>query len=79
MLASLYTASKVRVGKHRVEFNLTLNSGVINNGASNIHDRPLVLVTRDRDDDPTTLSHSKIHEVVEGFNSIDVEVFDDGV
>ena len=79
MLASLYTASKVRVGKHRVEFNLTLNSGVINNGSSNLADRPLVLVTRDRDDDPTTLSHSKTHEVVEGFNSIDVEVFDDGV
>jgi hypothetical protein len=79
MLASLYTASKVRVGKHRVEFDLTLNSGVLDNGVSTLNDRPLVLVTRDRDDDPTTLSHSGIHEVVEGFNSIDVEVFDDGV
>ena len=79
LLASNYTASKIRVGKHRVEFDLTLNSGVIDNGASNIADRPLVFVTRDLDDDPTTSNHSQVYEVVEGFNSIDVEVFDDGV
>jgi hypothetical protein len=79
ILASNYTASKVRVGKHRVEFNLTLNSGVIDNGASNLGDRPLVLVTRDHDNDPTTSAFSNFYEVVEGFNSIDVEVFDDGV
>ena len=78
-LAGIYTASKVRTGKHRVEFNLTLNSGVINNGASNLGDRPFVLVTRDHDDDPTTSASANIYEVVEGFNSIDVEVFDDGV
>jgi hypothetical protein len=79
LLASNYTASKVRVGKHRVEFDLTLNSGVIDNGASNLGDRPLVLVTRDLDDDPTTSAFSNFYEVVEGFNSIDVEVFDDGI
>jgi hypothetical protein len=79
VLASNYTASKVRVGKHRVEFDLTLNSGVINNGASNLSDRSLVLVTRDYDDDPEGSEIANFYEVVEGFNSIDAEVFDDGL
>ena len=79
ILADIYTTSKIRTGKHRVEFDLTLNSGVVNNGASSTADRPLVLAVRDPDDDPSTGNHSQLYAVVEGSNVIDVEVFDDGL
>jgi len=77
MLADNTTASKVRVGKHRVEFDLTLNSGDINDD-SNIGSDGFYLVTRDHDDDPSGSEISTTNLVSVGSNSIDVEVFDDG-
>ena len=76
---NLVPSSAIRVGKHRIEFEITVNSGTINNGSSNIGSRPLVLGVRDYDDDPSTPAHTQIREVFEGSNTYDVEVFDDGI
>ena len=77
ILASGFTASKARVGKHRVEFDVTLNSGVINDGTGS-GAQPFLLVTRDHDADPAGSQISTTYPIFVGHNSLDVEIFDDG-
>ena len=73
----LSNGSKPKVGKHTVEFDVTINSGSLNSNPYSVES--LVLATRDRDDDPSAPNGANVVAVTAGHFEEDVEVFDDGV
>lgn len=66
-----------KIGKHTIEFDVTVNSGSLpsNQFASD----SLVLAIRDKDDNPSAPNGANVYGITAGHFEKDVEVFDDGV
>lgn len=76
-LNKLSHGSIPKIGKHTVEFDVTVNSGSLpsNPSASD----SLILAIRDKDDNPSAPNGANVYAITAGHFEEDVEVFDDGV
>jgi len=69
-LTVLKPANGIRLGKHRIACDVTVNSGSISS---------IIGYYNDRDSDATAGSSEFFFNFVEGSNAIDFEIFDDGI
>ena len=63
-------SNDLRIGKHRIAFDLALNSGSVNTVTG---------FYTDSDSDPSNGGSYGSYSLTEGYNVIDFEIFDDGV
>lgn len=81
-LNKLSHGSIPKIGKHTVEFDVTVNSGSL--PSDPFANNSLVLATRDKDADPSDPNGSNVYVITADYQETihfeqDVEVFDDGV